>query len=205
VRQLGPYHFKVADSPEEFAAIHRLNYETFVREIPQHEDHGEGQLVDKFHEKNTYLVCHKDGQLVGMLCFHGSPPFSAADRMPNPELLGQPGMRPLEVRLMTVIPEERNSPTLSGLVWLLNEYAITNGYTHFIISSIDKQRELHHHLGFTLLGPDVGPPHARYAPMIATLEQVDKAMGRSIRLLERRMNRQVGVKNGNHESNVLHE
>jgi hypothetical protein len=189
MRQLGPYHFKVADTPEEFEQIHRLNYETFVREIPQHEDRGEGILIDKFHEKNTYLVCIKEGKVVGMMCFHDKPPFSAADRMPNPELLNQPGMRPLEVRLMTVIPEERNSPTLSGLVWLLNEYALQHGYTHFLISSIDTQRELHHHLGFVQLGPDVGPPGARYAPMIATLEQVDKAMGRSIRLLERRMNR----------------
>ena len=189
MRQLGPYHFKVAETPEEFEQIHRLNYETFVREIPQHEDHGEGQLVDKFHEKNTYLICVKEGKLVGMMCFHDTPPFSAADRMPNPELLSQPGMRPLEVRLMTVIPEERNSPTLSGLVWVLNEHAIQHGHTHFLISSIDSQRELHHHLGFEQLGPDVGPPNARYAPMIATLAQVDAAMGRSIRLLERRMNR----------------
>ena len=189
MRQLGPYLFKVAETPEEFEQVHKLNYETFVREIPQHEDHGEGQLVDKFHEKNTYLICMKDGKMVGMMCFHDQPPFSAADRMPNPELLSQPGMRPLEVRLMTIIPEERSSPALSGLVWLLNEHAVKHGYTHFLISSIDSQRELHHHLGFVELGPDVGPPHARFAPMIATLAQVDAAMGRSIRLLERRLNR----------------
>jgi hypothetical protein len=28
--------FRIADSEEEFEAIHRLNYRTFVEEIPQH-------------------------------------------------------------------------------------------------------------------------------------------------------------------------
>jgi len=28
--------FRIADSAEEFEAIHRLNYRTFVEEIPQH-------------------------------------------------------------------------------------------------------------------------------------------------------------------------
>ena len=189
MRRLGPYFFKRAETPEEFEQIHRLNYETFVREIPQHADTGAGQLVDKFHDKNTYMICLKEGQLVGMLCFHDKPPFSAADRMPNPELLSQPDMRPLEVRLMTVIPDERKSPTLTGLVWVLNEYAREHGHTHFLISSIDSQRELHRHLGFEPLGPDVGPPQARFAPMIATMAQVDVAMGKSIRLIELRMNR----------------
>jgi len=55
--QFGRYTFKRAETVAEFEQIHALNYSTFVREIPQHEDPGDGRLVDKFHAENTYLIC----------------------------------------------------------------------------------------------------------------------------------------------------
>ena len=60
--QAGPYLFKPADSETEFEQIHALNHATFVREIPQHHDPGDGRLIDKFHEKNFYFVA-KRGEL----------------------------------------------------------------------------------------------------------------------------------------------
>ena len=45
--------FKIATEDWEFEAIHRLNYKTFVEEIPQHEQNAEERLVDKFHAENT--------------------------------------------------------------------------------------------------------------------------------------------------------
>src|SRR5262249_16391229 len=50
---VGPYVFKQAESPEEFAQIHALNYRTFVGEIPHDAAPGNGVLVDKFHGKNS--------------------------------------------------------------------------------------------------------------------------------------------------------
>jgi len=44
--------FKVATEPDEFEKIHRLNYQTFVEEIPQYEPNPQGMLVDKFHDEN---------------------------------------------------------------------------------------------------------------------------------------------------------
>src|SRR5215472_4314135 len=94
----GGYLFKRAETPEEFEQIHRLNYRTFVAEIPQHHDTGDGRLVDKFHAKNTYFIAVRHGRVVGMISVHDQPPFSVADRLSDPSLLTHPDSRPLEVR-----------------------------------------------------------------------------------------------------------
>ena len=72
--QLGKYHFKRAETADEIEQIHRLNYRTFVEEIPQHTAQEPGRLVDKFHAKNTYFVAVSEGSVVGMVCFHDQPP-----------------------------------------------------------------------------------------------------------------------------------
>ena len=60
-----PLTFKVASEDWEFQQIHRLNYETFVEEIPQHGGNAEKSLVDMFHSENTYFICLRDGRLLG--------------------------------------------------------------------------------------------------------------------------------------------
>src|SRR5258705_12712928 len=44
--------FKIAGDNWEFEAVHRLNYKTFVEEIPQHARNPDQRLVDKFHAEN---------------------------------------------------------------------------------------------------------------------------------------------------------
>src|SRR5262245_63615250 len=68
--------FKIASDDVEFEAIHRLNYKTFVEEIPQHRDNPEQRLVDKFHAENTYAICLHGDQLVGMVAGRTQRPFS---------------------------------------------------------------------------------------------------------------------------------
>src|SRR4051812_7453401 len=74
--RLGPYLLKVAETAEEVEQVHRLNYRTFVREIPQHADQGDGRLVDKFHDRNVYFIAIREGRVVGMVSAHGGPKFS---------------------------------------------------------------------------------------------------------------------------------
>ena len=59
--------YKLASTPEEFEAIHRLNYLSFVEEIPQHAANPDKRLVDRFHGENTYAICLAGDQLVGMI------------------------------------------------------------------------------------------------------------------------------------------
>lgn len=184
----GDYLFRFASTPAEFAQIHRLNHRTFVQEIPQHADNGTGELVDKFHEKNKYLICLKGERIVGMLSSHDKPPFSIADRLPDPSILSRPDVRPLEIRLLAVEPGERHSLVLIGLVWELYRNARAQGYTHFVISGVEEQRELYEHLGFEPLGPPVGDA-ARFVPMWLPMHVLEKRMSRTMRLWQQRINR----------------
>lgn len=170
--RVGRYVFKRAETRQEFDQIHRLNKRTFVDEIPQHDDPGAAALVDKFHHKNAYFIVLRDDRVIGMVSAHDQPPFSVADRLPDPAVLTREGARPLEVRLLAIEPAERNSTMFFGLVYSLYEHARANGYTHLIISGIETRRELYERLGFVPLGPAVPCGKAAFVPMALTIGQL---------------------------------
>ena len=182
--KVGPYVFKRAETRHEFEQIHQLNYRTFVNEIPQHADTGNGILIDKFHGKNAYLIVLREGRVVGMVSAHDQPPFSVADRLPEPELLTRPGMRPLEVRLLAIEPGERNSTMFFGLIWSLYEHARSNDYTHLFISGVAERVDLYERLGFVALGPAVPCGAAAFVPMMLTIGQLPIKIDRVKRLWE---------------------
>ena len=78
-----PLVFKTATEDWELEQIHRLNYKTFVEEIPQHHASPTHRLVDKFHAENTYLICLSEQKLVGMLAVRGNRPFSLDQKLPD--------------------------------------------------------------------------------------------------------------------------
>ncbi len=170
--RVGSYVFKRAETRYEIEQIHRLNHRTFVSEVHQHSDNGTGELVDKFHDKNVYLVALKDERLVAMVSAHGQPPFSIADRLQDPNVLCRDGTRPLEVRLLAVEPDERNSMILFGLLCTLYEYALGNDYTHLFISGIEERRDLYDKLGFRPLGPAVRCGKSSFVPMMLEVDQL---------------------------------
>ncbi|MCC6420653.1 MAG: aminotransferase class V-fold PLP-dependent enzyme [Gemmataceae bacterium] len=182
--QVGNYVFKRAETKQELEQIHRLNYQTFVSEIPQHPDPGTGILVDKFHTKNQYLIVQREGQVIGMVSVHDQAPFSVADRLPDPTILSRPGLRPLEVRLLAVEPEERNSTLFFGLVWFMYEHARSNGYTHLFISGVAERVGMYQRLGFTALGPPVRCGQTSFVPMSLTIGDLPEKIRRVKQLWE---------------------
>jgi aspartate aminotransferase-like enzyme len=176
--RLGQYVFKRAETGPEFEQIHRLNYRTFVGEIPQHPDPGDGRLVDKFHAQNAYFVAVHAGRVVGMVSGHDRPPFSIAARLADPSVLERPGVRPLEVRLLAVAPDKRNSTVFFGLLWSLYQHALAAGHTHLFISGIQERLPLYKRLGFEQLGPAVGQGKAAFAPMVLTVGQLPAKVAR---------------------------
>jgi len=165
------FAFRIADRPDEFEAIHRLNYRTFVEEIPQHLANPEGRLVDRFHEQNTYIVCVDGKEVVGMLALRTERPFSLDLKLPNLDELLPPGRRIGEVRLLAVNPSRRHSTILPGLFRLLEREALERGLTMLIVSATTRQRRLYDRLGFIPFGPIVGSERARFQPMCLTLER----------------------------------
>jgi aspartate aminotransferase-like enzyme/N-acyl-L-homoserine lactone synthetase len=187
--RVGQYVFKRAETHQEFEQIHRLNHRTFVGEIPQHPDTGNGLLIDKFHNKNAYLIVLRESRVVGMVSAHDQPPFSVAERLREPGILQRQGTRPLEVRLLAIEPQERNSTMFFGLIWSLYEYARSHGYTHLYISGVEERLALYQRLGFVALGPAVGSGKASFVPMVLTIGQLPVKMQRVKQLWEIHMDK----------------
>ncbi len=168
-----PLVFKFASEDWEFEQIHRLNYRTFVEEIPQHKSSPTHRLVDKFHAENTYLICLDDQKLVGMLAARGNRPFSLDQKVPDLDTHLPKGRTVCEIRLLAIDKSFRGSrggQILSGLLALLWQHGVERGYDLAIISGTMRQLRLYQHLGFVPFGPVVGTGDAQFQPMYVTLE-----------------------------------
>ncbi|HKI68919.1 MAG TPA: aminotransferase class V-fold PLP-dependent enzyme, partial [Verrucomicrobiae bacterium] len=168
-----PLVFKVATEDWEFEQIHRLNYRTFVEEIPQHQPSPAHRLVDKFHAENTYLICLADNKLAGMLAVRGDRPFSLDQKLPHLDSHLPANHRICEVRLLAIEKSfrgARGGQVLQGILALLWQHGIEKGYDLAIISGTTRQFKLYQHLGFVPFGPQVGSGDAQFQPMYVTLE-----------------------------------
>lgn len=192
--QIGEYIFKPAESPEEFEQIHSLNYRSFVSEIPQHEDTGTGQLVDKFHEKNRYIVARQGDTVVGMICLHNQPPFSVADRLEDQSIL-EGFENPYEIRLLTVNPDHRNGFVIGGLLWSVYLKAQELGASHMIISAVESSLPLYKQSGFEPLGPPKRQGAAMFTPMAASMNHIGTTKKRFLDLMLLKQQRQLKQKN----------
>lgn len=162
--------FKIASEPWEFEAIHRLNYKTFVEEIPQHARNPQERLVDKFHSENTYAICLNGDELVGMVAGRTNRPFSLDNKVPDLDKHLPAGRKVLEVRLLSVEKKFRNGFVFSKLVGLVAHHFRVKGFDLAIISGTTRQARLYKHLGFIPFGPAVGSGDAQFQPMYLTLE-----------------------------------
>ena len=168
-----PLVFKLATEDWEFEQIHRLNYRTFVEEIPQHQPAAHPRLVDKFHAENTYLICLSHQKLVGMLAVRGCRPFSLDQKLPQLDSFLPPGRTICEIRLLAIEKKfrgARGGQVLSGILALLWQLGVEKGYDLAIISGTTRQAKLYQHLGFVPFGPLVGSGDAQFQPMYVTLE-----------------------------------
>lgn len=166
---------KIAALPEEFEAIHRLNYRTFVEEIPQHDPNREQRLVDRFHDENTYIICQHGQTLAGMVALRFQRPFSLDQKIPDLDSLLPPGQRWCEVRLLAVEPDFRGTPVLAALLRFLCRTVAERGCDAGIISATTRQLKLYRHLGFTAFGPLVGREGAWYQPMYLSIADFEKS------------------------------
>ncbi|HXR03254.1 MAG TPA: aminotransferase class V-fold PLP-dependent enzyme [Verrucomicrobiae bacterium] len=165
--------FKFASEDWEFEQIHRLNYRTFVEEIPQHQASPTQRLVDKFHAENAYLICLSNQKLAGMLAVRGHRPFSLDQKLPNLDSFLPAGRTVCEIRLLAIEKKfrgARGGQVLQGILALLWQHGVEKGYDLAIISGTTRQQRLYQHLGFVPFGPLVGSGDAQFQPMYVTLE-----------------------------------
>ncbi|MCH2112177.1 MAG: aminotransferase class V-fold PLP-dependent enzyme, partial [Planctomycetes bacterium] len=180
--KLGGLRFHLASTEEEIEQVHQLNYRALVQEIGQYEDDGSGVHVDKFHHKNLYFICRRGKNVIGMVSGHGERPFSVAGRLLDPDDLHSHCPRPFEVRLLSVLPQERKGFVLMGLLYSIHAYALAAGFSHLVISGVGKHVPLYRRIGFEPLGPSVEQGAADFTPMALDLAAIPPA---SLRLSER--------------------
>jgi aspartate aminotransferase-like enzyme len=167
----GHLRFRIASGAADFEAIHRLNYRTFVEEIPQHPANPERRLVDRFHAENTYAVCFAGTELVGMVAGRANRPFSLDAKVADLDSHLPPGRRPVEVRLLSVAPGHRNGRIFARLVGLLASHFRERGCDLALVSGTLGRLRLYRHLGFVPFGPIVGTGEALFQPMYLTQKE----------------------------------
>ena len=164
--------FKVASEPWEFDQIHRLNYKTFVEEIPQHQANPDGKLIDRFHATNIYFIALAERRLVGMVSCHFDRPFSLDQKVEGLEsYLPKDAKNICEVRLLATDKEHRGGRVFFGLIATLVQYLVDEGCDLALISGTTRQLKLYRHMGFEHFGPLVGTPDAMYQPMFLRREK----------------------------------
>lgn len=163
--------FKIATTDEEFEQVHRLNYRTFVEEIPQHAPNPEGRMVDKFHAENTYVIGTRGGRVIAQLALRRRRPFSLDSKLPNLDQWLPPGRKAVEIRLLAVEPAYRNGPVPAEILQFAAQHCIDRGDDTAVISGAVRRLRLYRALGFEAFGPIVGTPEAPYQPMLLTLEK----------------------------------
>lgn len=162
--------FKIASQADEFDQIHRLNYRTFVEEIPQHPPNPARSLVDRFHAENTYCICLNAGRLVGMMAIRDKRPFSLDDKIPDLDRWLPRDEHVCELRLLAVDPDHRRPTVFVGLLHFTMTECIRRGYTFGVASGTVRQKHLYQHMGFSPFAEEVGSPEARYQPMSLSLQ-----------------------------------
>lgn len=168
--------YKIASTPEEYASINSLNYTTLVEEIPQHESNAQKQLVDKFHEENTYIIAMKNDELIGMIALRGIRPFSLDLKIPDLDSHVPENKKICEIRLLSIKKEYRNSFVFYGLSEKLLEACLQESYDYCIISGTTRQIKLYTHIGFIPFYKLVGKEGAYYQPMYLTLENLKQSV-----------------------------
>ena len=172
--------YRIARHRWELEQIHRLNYRTFVEEIPQHPPNRDQRLVDSLMARSTPFVCLEDGRVIGMVMLSGERPFSLDRKLPGLDTYLPAGKKPCEARLLMIEPRYRNGRVFAELLVCAARWGRAEGYELVVISATLRQMKLYRHLGFVPFGPPIGTVEAPFQAMYATWDQVPEPVRRLV-------------------------
>lgn len=167
-----------AFSDEDFKQIYQLNYETFVEEIQQHNQNDKKELIDQFDHENIYYIVEKENFIIGMIALRDRRPFSLDKKLENLDSYLPPHQHLVEIRLLSIRKEFRNSKMLFILLKGIMEERPEDTYDLAVISGIVSQLKLYKHIGFVEFGPLVGKEGAYFQPMYLSKESYFQMMDR---------------------------
>jgi aspartate aminotransferase-like enzyme/GNAT superfamily N-acetyltransferase len=167
---------KIADTDPEFEHIARLNYQTFVEEIPQHAENARGVLVDRFHAENTYFICTDGQEILGMVAVRDQRPFSLDAKVPSLDRFLPPCRHPCEIRLLSVRPDHRQGRVFGLLMQALLRHCLRAGHDVGVISGRVENVPLYEKLGFVPIAARVGREGAWYQPMYLAAHTIRRSL-----------------------------
>lgn len=162
----------------DLPAIRNLLHATFVEELGQYRRNGGTAHQDKFEHKNVHFLAEEDGELLGLIAAHSEAPFSVAARLPAGTPFESLADRPLEVRLLSVVPTRRRSHIAFQLMAAVFGYAREHGFHELWISGVEEQLPLYRKLGFEALGPAVPDGEVAFTPMRVRLNALPPTLVR---------------------------
>ena len=162
------FEYKIANTDAEFEAIHKLNHQTFVEEIPQHENQDGGKLVDKFHNENIYFICKVGSEVIAMIAGRTIRPFSLDKKVTNLNAHLPDNCDPVEVRLLAVKPAYRKTKVCGILIEKLASHFAACGQNIALISATLRESRLYRRMGFEPFSEVVGTGEAKFQPMYLT-------------------------------------
>ncbi|ANU15096.1 GNAT family N-acetyltransferase [Planococcus halocryophilus] len=165
------YWCKIARTEAEYAEIARLNYDTFVEEIPQHQTNDSGTRVDPFHEQNTYLIVLSEMEVVGMIALRSERPFSLDLKIGKFEEFLPNAGKVCEIRLLAIRKAHRNGRVFFLLARALSDFCLEQGFDSAVISGTTRQMKLYGQLGFRAFAEPMGTGEAIFIPMVTTRRQ----------------------------------
>ena len=175
---------KIATEDWEFEQMFKLNYLTFVDEIPQHNQNDSRKLIDKFHDKNTYIIVLNGKELVGMMSINTHRPFSLDHKLENLDQYLPAFSNGFEIRLLAVKNEHRGTIVFMNMFKKLKEIVEEKKFDIGLISGITSQIKLYEKIGFVPFGPLVGQAPALFQPMYITYDRYIRGLEK-MNLLER--------------------
>lgn len=179
-----PYRYKIANTPQELEKIYQLNYQTFVEEVRQHPSNPQGLLIDRFNDENTYLICLKDDELIGMVAYRRNRPFSLDEKLGNVDRYFPKGANLLEIRLLAIVPSERLGRAFAGFLahHILWKDEVEVDYV--LISAYTRQIKLYSRIGFKPFGPLVGTEAPRFQPMYLSRKNLAESIAKLTSLFD---------------------
>jgi len=173
--------FKRATEPWEFEQIHKLNYATFVEEIPQHEPNAEHRLVDGMLDRSECFICLDGEKVVGMVAVCGERPFSLDRKLRDLDRYLPQDRHTCEVRLLAVDKTYRTGLVFVGLMGQVARYCEEHDYDMVIASATEHQWPMYRRGGGVEFGPLLGTPEARFRGMYITREHFPDTVRRLLR------------------------
>lgn len=171
--------YKIANTQDEYNQIFQLNYATFVDEIPQHEENNEKILVDKFHDKNIYIIAKKEKEVIAMISLCAERPFSLDEKIGGIDKhYKKEYSNPIEIRLLSIKEEYRKTKVFFGLLKRAFNYIVQNSYDLVFISGTTRQEKLYRHIGFERFHENVGTEGAEYIPMFLDLRDNNEVLSK---------------------------